>query len=299
MGYRFQHGEKAKDGLKRIVGEQAAKAGHDLLNPDVDAAAFSARKRFKKIRAVIHLAKPGIASGTSKNHRERWAELGRRLSELRDTRAMRDALSRLIEHYGQQLGENACIDAIAELEQRHAAMVDWADENHVLFEGMAEEVGEAASQFETVKFESSGFDAIRGGLKKSYRQSLQRFTDAYRSDDAEAFHEWRKPLKRLWLQLRLFDPVWDEGLKDFALCVKALSDLTGEDHNLAVLREAVLGEPAAFGGTASVEALSGLTRIRSRDLRKAAQPIAKGVFAGPSRVFVDKIETKYWKALQA
>ncbi|WP_022697649.1 CHAD domain-containing protein [Euryhalocaulis caribicus] len=296
MGYRFEPGETPEEGVKRIAGEQIGKTVADLRGPNPDAAAFAARKRLKKIRALFRLVREDMGKKAYRRNNAIFRDFGRVLSDLRDARAILESFDALLAHYGEQLEPGAFMTVRAELAQRHAAMTDWALDNRVLFEDLAEALEEARRPVGKISLKHKDFAAIRPGLKRTYRTALRRFSEAYKSGDAEAFHEWRKPLKALWLNVRLFKPVWNEALEDFGDYSKTLSNLTGEDHNLAVLRETILGEPAAFGGAASAEALAGLSRIRSRELRRKARPLGEALFAGPPSGFVDRME-RYWDRL--
>jgi len=297
MAYRFEPGEKPQDAVRRIALEQIEKAIADVRAPEPDQAAFGARKRFKKIRAVLKLVRGDIGARAYRRRNAIFRDFGRLLSDLRDSRAVAESLDGLIAHYGDNLDPDAFLEARAEFAQRHAAMIDWARDSRILFEDIAEALAESRGPIEKLSLKHKDFEALRGGLKRIYRLAIHRYSEAYKSGDATAFHEWRKPLKVLWLNARLFKPAWDEGLEDFGRCAKQISDLTGEDHNLAVLRQAVAAEPGAFGGHASAEALAGLTRIRSRELHETARPLAESLFAGPPKAFAS-IMARYWDRLQ-
>jgi len=42
---------------------------------------------------------------------------------------------------------------------------------------------------------TEGYDAVAGGLRKSYRRARNRMDEAYEEPEFERFHEWRKRIK--------------------------------------------------------------------------------------------------------
>jgi len=121
-----------------------------------------------------------------------------------------------------------------------------------------------------------GFEDLVPGLEKSYRRAQKRMKKSYRKDTVHQFHEWRKRVKyhRYHLKIlrknlpRIFNTARD-------LCHE-VTDLVGEDHDLAVFRENMAKieiDPTTF------ETLDGLFHERSRILRESARPLGEFLFA--------------------
>src|SRR5215471_16704335 len=105
MGFRFEANETVPDGLKRIPLEQSRKAIDKLKVHHVnrDEAIHDARVRFKKIRAVLRLARGGIDEDIYQKENARYRDAGRRLSTVRDTAAMIEIIDKLSERFASQL----------------------------------------------------------------------------------------------------------------------------------------------------------------------------------------------------
>jgi CHAD domain-containing protein len=74
----------------------------------------------------------------------------------------------------------------------------------------------------------------------SYRRGRQAFTRARGTREMEDLHAWRKRVKDLWYHERLLASTCGPTVRGHAKDLDRLSDLLGDDHDLAVLRQ----EPA-------------------------------------------------------
>ena len=123
------------------------------------------------------------------------------------------------------------------------------------------------------------------GLKRIYRRGrrAQRAADA--DTDTEHLHELRKRAKDLWHAGQVARPASPKKLRKLSRRAHDLSDVVGEDHDLAVLldaaaeRERVLapGERATLASLVGArradlqrEALEGARRLYSRKPRKVS-----------------------------
>jgi hypothetical protein len=72
-----------------------------------------------------------------------------------------------------------------------------------------------------------------------------------------------------------------------------LSDLLGDDHDLAILRKTLLGEPESFGSETDVQAFLGLIDRRRLELQSQARPLGECLFAEEPGQLADRFRT-YW-----
>jgi CHAD domain-containing protein len=82
-------------------------------------------------------------------------------------------------------------------------------------------------------------DALAESLKRTYKRGRDAFALADRKPTTSNLHEWRKRVKDLWYQERLLEDTWPGVMKAQAKEAKKLSQLLGEDHDLAVLADRV------------------------------------------------------------
>lgn len=75
--------------------------------------------------------------------------------------------------------------------------------------------------------------------------------------------------------------------------LKALSDLVGNDHDLAVLRQMLVSQPGVLGGEALGSRVAELARQFQDELRGEAQPLGRLVYAEKPGAFTRRMGT-YW-----
>ena len=109
----------------------------------------------------------------------------------------------------------------------------------------------------------------------------------------DGLHEWRKRVKYHRYHLRMLEPLWPEVWGARRAAVHELSDLLGDDHDLAVLR----GELEARRGLAddAVRTLAAVVDRRRGELQRAAMPLGARLFAQPTDAMVDQLEA-CWQA---
>jgi CHAD domain-containing protein len=142
-----------------------------------------------------------------------------------------------------------------------------------------------------------GWKAIEGGLRKVYQQG-RRALEVVRSDTTdEALHKWRKRAKDLRYELELLQTIWPEMIKPLAEQAHHLTDLLGEDHDLAVLR--LLAQDESDGGSSiDSELLFALIDERRSALQREASELGKKLYEERDGKFVDRLRG-YWKAGRA
>ena len=114
---------------------------------------------------------------------------------------------------------------------------------------------------------------IGPGLKRSYRRGRNRFRDVRAEVSDEGVHEWRKRVKDLWYHLRLVRNAKKSVLGEAADEAHELSDLLGDHHDLAVLRDDAVERRELFGD-GDLESL--IASISERQDELAANAISLG-----------------------
>lgn len=275
MAYRLLEQESIEEFFKRVASEQVAKAIEDLEGADTDLheAVHEFRKRGKKIRALIRLVRPGFAGYSDENA---WfRDLAGELSAIRDATSMQECIVDLVEDYSDDLDEDAFAGILAWLEERRETMTE-ERETREKVAAIRRELPEALERIEQWTLDSSGAEALEAGMAKTYKRARKAMAVAADEGTSRDFHEWRKRVKYHRYHLRLLTLVWPRVVKARYKEAKHLSDLLGDDHDLAVLRE-TLGEEA--GGDAGQRAeLIALTRRRSGELRAEALSLGRRLF---------------------
>ncbi len=275
MAYRLLGNETTGEFLKRVASEQVAKAIEDLEGADDDLheAVHEFRKRCKKIRGLIRLVRPDFPDYAAENA---WfRDLAGELSALRDATSMQESVAALMEHYADDLDEDAYAGIDAWLGKRRETMTEERDAREKI-DLIRAELPEALARIEGWRLDSGGADALEAGLAKTYKRARRAMASAADDGTSRDFHEWRKRVKYHRYHLRLLTPIWPKVTKARYKETKRLSDLLGDDHDLAVLRATL--EEEAGGAADERAALIALSRRRSAELRAQAWSLGRRLF---------------------
>jgi CHAD domain-containing protein len=145
------------------------------------------------------------------------------------------------------------------------------------------------------RIDANGFAALEGGLRRTYGRGRKALRDAYETATVESFHEWRKRAKYHWYHARLLRPIWRDMMAVHIDAADDLSDLLGDDHDLAVFRTTLLGEQDSFGGKTEIQALIGLIDRRRAELQARARPLGERLFADKPKRLAARFRS-YWKS---
>lgn len=332
MGFRFKQTEEVEAGVRRIAREQLDSALGELAELNgcgdnerevsgngssrtrsdgagvdedaggVDETVHSGRKRCKKLRGLLRLVRPSLGK-RYRVENVRFRDAARSLSTLRDSKSNCVAFDSLLQHFRHEIRP----DAFAPLRQRLAcdeasAAADRFEQYGVsdrgrLFDAFAEAMREGQEALDEWSLKEDGFDAIADGLRLTYTRGREAMSDAYSTPSPESFHEWRKRVKYHGYHLRLLQSAWSPVLKRQRKAVDELADLLGDDHDLSVLRDTVIGcdgEADALPESTQ-ETVLGLIDRRQLQFRSQAEPLGARVFAEKPSALVDRIGG-YWQA---
>jgi len=279
MSYRFAVDESAAAGLRRIVREQLDEILGELEDESlsVHERVHSARKHCKKVRGLLRLVRPGVG-GTYREENEAVRDAGQLLSALRDSQTRIDAFDKVMDNPGGELFPDSAsairdglVDRREELVSDESDVADRLNEFRRRIEGVRQRV-------HAWKIKGNVRDVIGRGLKRTYARGRQAMRAAYNDSTPEAFHQWRKRVKDYWMHLLLLEEFWPPVLKAYSDQAKELSDLLGEDHDLAVISEELQAEPDDFGGKAAVDAFVALADRRRERLQSEARPLGRRLF---------------------
>lgn len=297
MPYRVKRSEELTDGVRRVAGEQLDRAlgSLDTLG-DVDGdrvveAVHDVRKRCKKVRGLVRLVRPGLGDHY-RSANDGCRDAARLLGPFRDAHAMLESFDALVAARadlvpGDGVGAvRAGFVARAEAATREAAEA-------------SEEVAEAALLLHRVRESvddwevDGGFDAVEGGVAKTYRRAQEALTAAEEERTAEAFHEWRKRMKYLWYHTRLLSRSAPGILGPLVDEFDDVSDALGDDHDLAVITEVLDAGIEEFGGPTQVGAVLDMARSASAELRERARRRGARLLVEEPEAFTARLRG-YW-----
>ena len=103
------------------------------------------------------------------------------------------------------------------------------------FAGVIEALRAAELRVEAWPLDGADWETVLAGVARAYARGRDAFAVARATPEPELLHAWRKRAKDLWYHQRLLAPAWPDVLGAQAEAAHALSELLGDDHDLAVL----------------------------------------------------------------
>ena len=272
---RLRRGEDAADGVRRVARGQLDLVTEQLdagTGPrgDLDGAVHETRKAFKRLRALVRVSRDALGDEAYRRENTIFRDAGRRLSGARDAAVMVQTLDALTARYRDELGDDAFARLRAVLaSEAAAASRELADDPATVDEvqGTLEAARRRIGGWPLP--EDGGLAMLVPGFERIYRRGRRALKAARKDPDTENLHELRKRAKDLWHAAQVLRPAAPKPMKKLARGAHALSDLAGDDHDLAVLRAAARERHVALapGELALLEAL--VARRRRRLQRKA------------------------------
>ncbi len=271
MGYRFTFDETVEAGLKRIAREQIDRGLEELADPEMDRheAIHQLRKRCKKLRGLLRLVRPAFEQHYQMENAW-YRDAARELAWVRDAQSSLETYLNLVERERAHLPRHT-VERVADWlsDRRDAALAD-EDEREAAVERFRHRMVKGRQRVARWTLTADGFDALAGGLAKTYRRGRRAMARAYASGDSVDFHDWRKRVKYHWYQLRLLQPLHPEAIKAQHRQADRIGELLGEQHDLALLRELLASSDDGPGR--AEELLPSIDRRLTRLRRKNARP---------------------------
>ena len=306
MAYRIERDETVGDAFRRIARKQS-----DAAIDDVETAATSAdsteaihdcRKRCKKLRGLIRLVRPVLDEATYDAANEAFRDAARGLSEMRDAQALLatydDVLAASSEEGSTTSPNTAGLEPVrAELARRAGAGSDDEVAGESAFDRARDLLRAGRDQLDDADLDADGWEAVRGGLAKTYERGRDALVVVRHDPAPDNFHELRKRAKYSWYHVRLLESSAPSILGPLGKQFKHLADGLGDAHDLAVLSAQLDRDPDAFGGDASVRDALDLLDHHREQLEHDAVSLAVQLYAEPSKRFARRLE-RYWDRWQ-
>jgi CHAD domain-containing protein len=294
VSYRCKPGEPVEAGLRRVALDQLERAFAELDDDalDVHATVHQVRKRCKKVRGLLRLVRPALAGDVYARENGALRDAAGGLSDLRDAEARIETFDALVADYGDALdGEAFGLVRRALCARRARERDSSASRADAVgrLERFRASLGRVRERAEGWSLEAEGYEAVRGGLKKTYGRARRALAAAYADGSTEAFHDWRKRVKYHGYHLRLLREVWRPATKMRRGQLDRLSDLLGDEHDLAVLRRHLLDHPVRGIDGPTAEALHGLVAARRARLRREALPLGQRLLAERPKAFARRL----------
>lgn len=265
MGFQWSLEDRSiGDGFVRIAREQIDKAVA-IATDETESPAkrvHEARRRAKKLRALLRLVRPDFSHYAEENAFVRDAARG--LSAARDVKVAADTLADLMDWAERDV---AVIAPATEALDEEAGLARYAADMRLMLA--------RSERWKTGKID---LDTLGEGLADTYRRGLEGMHLATTTPSDFCFHEWRKHAKYHWNQIGLLEACAEDILPSAHKAVGDLADELGLHHDLAMLREKLTADPALFGEIDLGLVLDAVAR-RQRELETAIGVLGRQVFA--------------------
>ena len=124
----------------------------------------------------------------------------------------------------------------------------------------------------------------------TYQRGRKAFGRAQARPSVENLHEWRKRAKDLQYQLRLLQAAWPTVIAAYVQQAHRLSDLLGDDHDLAVLVSVISDSAAIAGQVPTADSVIELAERRRVELQAEARLLGQRLYGEPPKELQRRIK---------
>ena len=264
MGFRMHPSDRDATALLRRL------AAEELGAIAEGTGVHDARKRVKKLRAALRLVRTGFR-GADEGAALRDAAQG--LSGQRDAEVMLAVFDRL-----------AGADEAPAMRAHLASRIAAAQDDGAAFAAFLAAVEPVVERSKTWVVKGKTARVLAAGLTLTRERGQRAMAQALQSGpESEAMHDWRKRIKDLWYQARLFQPVWPAAMDPVVAAAGDLGEALGDHHDLVVFR-AVLAEVPDDGAlTADARAMRARAEQMQAEVTEKARLESARLLAGDPR----------------
>jgi CHAD domain-containing protein len=256
---------------------------------DLGTAVHETRKSLKRLRALARLARDELGDEAYRRENVAFRDAGRRLAGARDSQVLLETLDALTDRYPGQAPPERFERFKRTLVGQHGAA------QRRLHEGVAvaqvlSELRRARARVGDWHLEREGFDALAPGFRRIYRRGRRAYRTARREPSTEHLHELRKRAKYLWYAAQIIRAAAPKKMKRIARRAHELSNLIGEDHDLALLAQRVNERRDRFADETAAGELAALVERRRAELQREALDLGRRLFRKKPRKVARPLE---------
>jgi CHAD domain-containing protein len=237
--------ESLVDALPRMALGQLDLAIEQLSssNAATDAkTVHETRKALKRLRAMLRLLEHQLGKKAYARENRALRDIAQRLSSARDAHVMLATLDQLIARQPRKLGRRRSVRQLrGRLLAEHAQMQQLTLNDPATRAALLAELHTCRERIAAWKLrQHNGIGLVEPDLKRLYQQGRKRYRRVLQGSGEQtiAMHQWRKRVKDLRYAAEILQHRHaPQSLQPLVRRADALSELLGEDHDLAVLSE--------------------------------------------------------------
>jgi CHAD domain-containing protein len=237
----------------------------------------------------VRLARYELGDDVYQGENAAFREAGRRLAGARDSQVLLETLDAVTDRYPDVMPPARVRRFERTVVGQHGAAQRRLREGAAVAEVLSE-LREASARVRDWPLEQDGIGGLAPGFKRVYRRARRAYRTARREPSTENLHELRKRTKDLWYAAQIVRCASPKKMKRIARCAHELSNLIGEDHDLAMLGQRAGERRARFADEAAAGELAKLVERRRDELRREAMDIARRLFRKKPRKLVRPLE---------
>ncbi|MEN8130449.1 MAG: CHAD domain-containing protein [Pseudomonadota bacterium] len=302
MPYTFDAKQTVPENLIRTVSEQIDRAIAELCDKSLDppTAVHQARKRIKKIRGVLRLAREEMGE-LYVYENLLFRDAGRRLADIRDAQAALETFDKLSQKYPAHFRREACHTVRKGLEEGLRKVAGNKAYVEQVINDVVDMLRHARKRLKSWPLSVDHYSALSKGHRKTYRKGRRLFARVYNEPTPENLHELRKAVKYHWYHGRLLRGTQTKRMARYNASVKRMADLLGEHHDMAALRSMLLKHPERYGTYHEIRGLFKLLDRTQEELWRQAEPLGRLIFLEKPKYIERRMleDWEGWKAAQA
>lgn len=291
--FHLTAGEPVADGVRAVAKDQLDRAlgAIDDQVVDLHESVHEARKRCKKVRALLRLVRDDVPDTYEAVNAE-LRDTARVVSDERDAAAHVEAHDRLVDVLGDE--------ALAPHAEVRAALVAYRE--GPALERIRQRLPAVRERLAMVRWNVDGWelpdgdavDVLRQGYRRTYRRARERWQQATDDPSTAVWHEWRKRVKYNRYHTNLLQHAWPAVMELREDLCHDLTDHLGDDHDLAELRDALVDHPAVEVDQDLLVGYVGLLDSARTRLQHRALPLAARLYGQPVGEHCDMV-LAWWR----
>lgn len=237
MPFRWKRSESSASAFRRIVREQIGRAVADLEShpENFHRAVHQARRRLKRIRAILRLVRPALGETYTVENR-RFRDIARRLAPLRETGAMAETVETLGLTVAAKKEPGPAV--LGAQPSRHPV----SSESPAVIAACIQALNEADRDVRVWKLVGDDFDLFAKGFRDTYRRGRRWAKKCEDNPETGNLHEWRKYVKYHLHQIQVLKNCRPEYMRSRARSLDDLAELLGEEHDLYILKQRIVAQ---------------------------------------------------------
>jgi CHAD domain-containing protein len=308
--FRLHPGEPIGAGLKRLGVESIDEAisvfydGEETFREAVHVA----RKSTKRVRALLRLVRYEVGEQVFGFENRVMRDTARLISEVRTSAVLVNAVEDIREMYAPLLADGTFDDVQERLTLQRDRTEERIMEDPEIVPRVVSNLERARGRFESWPTDPDArsvygiglrhdYRAIGPGLKATHARGRREMVAAYHAPSPETFHRWRKRAKYLKHQMEILTPLWPEVMIGMAITLDRISDLLGQDHDLAELLQALADRPDLCPNPLERSLMSALAEQRRSDLQIASRILGRRIYAEGPAALSARLGA-YWESME-